>query len=157
MNKSKNTSQKKSGFKVPKGYFDNFNVNVLNIQKTEVFKVPEDYFNNFEVKLPQETKVIKLKNNVLLYASTLAAIFIIACLVINYNSSSSATENQFSSLENETIELYLEKELEDPEDYINENYILDISNFEEQQLSSEQIIDYLGDDIYEQDYLNDID
>lgn len=69
-----NLHKKSSGFKVPEGYFENFESHLLtrlpfktetkNISTTKIgsgFKIPEEYFANLENKIYQKIKEVKPK------------------------------------------------------------------------------------------------
>ena len=152
MNKQKDTYQK-SGFKVPDNYFKEFKINQLDLVDKNVFKVPDNYFEDLEIKLPQESKVINLKQRILLISSSVAAVLIIAIIAFN-QPRNNQNLNSFSNVEQSEIENYLETELENPEDYINNNIPLNFNDFEESQLTSEEIAEYLGDNLYEEDFIN---
>ncbi len=116
MKNSKLHSIKKSGFKTPDNYFQNFESSLLSEialkeqSKSSGFKVPKNYFETFEVSKidtgsleKKETKVIPLfsKKN-WLYAASIAAIGILLISLPDFNQSVS-----FSSLDNESIENYI--------------------------------------------------
>ncbi|QSS96855.1 hypothetical protein [Psychroflexus sp. ALD_RP9] len=153
MDKHKATYQKKSGFKVPDNYFNEFKISELNLIEKKVFNIPDNYFEELEIKLPQESKVINLRQRVLLISSSVAAILIIALIAL-YPSRNNQKLDSFSNVEQSEIEDYLETELENPEDYIDDNTPIDFNNFEQNQLSSEEIAKYLGDNLYEEDFIN---
>lgn len=62
---------------------------------------------------------------------------------------------KFSSIEQQELENYIENEIENPLDYIDQDLEFDFkSDIENSQIGSEKIIYYLGDDIYEQDFID---
>ena len=154
MNNIKDTYQKKSGFKTPDNYFKEFKVNKLDLLTKDQFKVPSNYFEDFKVKTPQTSKVIPLKTKAIAFVSSMAAAVALIALAFNYNSKTAPQTTHFSTIGSSEIENYIEYELENPEDYINSSLIIDFNNVESSKLSSEEIANYLGDDLYDNDYSN---
>lgn len=162
MDDKKNIENQKSGFKVPKAYFDTLEDSILDHQKSESitdksgFKTPDDYFSDFEMKTPSEnhsSKVIKLQD----WGKWVAAASIVAFTVIGalYIDQISSTQNiQFSDLDNDMIERYLDDNIESPEEFIDyENTSLDnIINKNLTTLDDEDIIEYLNDKIEDQEF-----
>jgi hypothetical protein len=120
MNNKKLHTIKNSGFKVPKGYFESLDDNVLgklkanfNLRdiKSNSFKTPDDYFETFDEKLfkslETETKVRHLITwKQLTYISGIAASFLIF-----FNLYFSQPKNvNFDSLETASITNYLTEE-----------------------------------------------
>lgn len=157
MHKDKNTYQNKTGFKIPDHYFENFEVDALKrFKDDESMTTPEAYFDNFRVELPKkESKIIQLKQ-FYYAASAIAAILIIAFLLSPlFTNKTQENDIKFSSIEKEEIEEYIENEIENPLDYIDQNLKFDFNKeFENSQIGSQKIIYYIGDDIYEHDYLD---
>ncbi len=154
MNKIKKTYQKKSGFKTPDNYFKEFEINELDLLTKDHFKVPSNYFEDFKVNTPLTSKVIPLRTKVIAFVSSMAAAIAAIVLALNYNSKIAPQTTYFSTIAPSEIENYIEYELDNPEDYINSSLIIDFNNVESSKLSSEEIANYLGDDLYDNDYSN---
>ena len=139
-------NNKKSGFKVPKDYFENFeaslisHVNLKEKVSESGFTVPKDYFENIEndilVKVNQKetVKVIPLfnKRNIIYVSSIAAAILLL------FNLSTLNESFNIDSLETETVD-----------NYILNNFEVDeiASLFSSTELSETNFIDYnLSDD-----------
>lgn len=157
MTKDKNTYRNKTGFKSPDNYFENFKVNSLKAFKDDQsMKTPDAYFENFKVDLPKEkSKVIQLKR-FYYAASAIAAILILGFILTPlFNSDVNQDELKFSSIDQEELEDYIENEIENPLDYIDQDLEFNFKKeFENSQIGSQKIIYYIGDDIYEHDYLD---
>jgi hypothetical protein len=120
------------------------------------FKVPEDYFSSFELqtpKLEKEVKVVQLNNWTRWIAA--AAIITFALISALYIDNISPGKNlEFSDLEDDIIEKYLDIHLETPDEFIDydsttlgniiENNIITLNN--------QDIMDYLNDKLEDQDY-----
>lgn len=157
MTRDKNTYRNKTGFKTPEHYFKNFEVDSLkDFKDKKSMRTPNAYFENFKVDKPQEEpRVIQLKHFYYI-ASAIAAILILA-FVLNplFENQLNQDELKFSSIEQDELENYIENEIENPLDYIDQNLEFDFNKeFENSQIGSQKIIYYIGDDIYEQDYLD---
>lgn len=157
MTKDKNTYRNKTGFKTPDNYFENFEVDSLKALKDDQsMKTPDTYFENFKVDLPQEkSKIVQLKH--FYYAASAIAAILILAFILNplFKSDVNQDELKFSSIEQEELENYIENEIENPLDYIDQDLEFDFKKeFENSQIGSQKIIYYIGDDIYEQDYLD---
>ncbi|MGO1751767.1 MAG: hypothetical protein ACTHYV_04685 [Psychroflexus sp.] len=157
MTKDKNTYRNKTGFKTPDNYFGNFEVDSLRALKdNQSMKTPDTYFENFKVDLPQKkSKVVQLKH--FYYAASAIAAILILAFILNslFKSDVNQDELKFSSIEQEELEDYIENEIENPLDYIDQDLEFDFKKeFENSQIGSQKIIYYIGDDIYEQDYLD---
>ncbi|MGO3689665.1 MAG: hypothetical protein ACTJF0_04335 [Psychroflexus halocasei] len=157
MTKDKNTYRNKTGFKTPDNYFGNFEVDSLKALKdNQSMKTPDTYFENFKVDLPQKkSKVVQLKH--FYYAASAIAAILILAFILNplFKSDVNQDEIKFSSIEQEELEDYIENEIENPLDYIDQDLEFDFKKeFENSQIGSQKIIYYIGDDIYEQDYLD---
>lgn len=164
MSRNKNIHENRSGFKVPEDYFNTLENSLMNQLKSETlakksgFKVPEDYFSDFELKTPTEensSKVIQLKD----WSKWVAAAAIVAFAVIGalYIDSMSPNKNlQFSDLDNDMIERYLDFNLETPEDYIDfENTtVKKLVDENITTLNDQDIIEYLNDNLDDQDFDN---
>ncbi|MDR6300796.1 hypothetical protein [Mesonia maritima] len=118
MKKKKIHINKKSGFKTPDNYFDNFSVklpnsaeeNVRSKVKNSGFSTPKNYFNDFTVTLPHSSqgkgKVIHLfkKENILKFVAA-AAILVFIFNIVNFSSPEITTEE---SLDQVSIENYID-------------------------------------------------
>ena len=144
--------KKVSGFKVPKGYFENNLMDYSKLKSVESqtgFKVPEHYFENFEVDVPKETKTIRLYNYKSL-AIAASLIVILATLLINLIGSQLNSEPMdFSKLDKDILFDYIEDEMIlDHDMYINgTGNKLEISKSD---ISDEDVLNYLDDTSIEQ-------
>ena len=82
-NNFKNKASKKSGFTVPKGYFDSFDeeldakIRANGFPKSPGFKAPEGYFDNFEINVEKRKpkgKLIELSFSKFKYAAAAAVV-----------------------------------------------------------------------------------
>lgn len=117
--KKKNTHNiNKTGFKVPKDYFDNFEDFVLSeiklkeTIKNHGFNVPDDYFETLKIEILSKVskkdpvKIIPLFNKrTLIYASSIAA-----TILLLFNLSIFEKNISFDSLDIETAENYIIEE-----------------------------------------------
>lgn len=108
-----------NGFKVPKGYFDDFRdrmdrrVNGLGTDSTpseEGFRIPEGYFDTFgdrlEKRLKQkDTPVRSLRSARLLWIPAAAAAILLLFLL---SPSTSTTSPEFGDIKGEVLEAYLQ-------------------------------------------------
>lgn len=165
MSQKHNIHVENSGFKVPEDYFSSLEDSVLTKFKSDScsersgFKTPSGYFTDFKLETPSEeksVKIIPLKE----WTKWMAAASIVAFAIIGaiYIDSISPTKNiQFSDLDKDMIERYLEEHLETPEEFIDyEN--TSVKNIVEQNMISlkdKDILEYLNDKVEDQDYTND--
>ena len=158
-----NTS--KSGFKVPEGYFDSIDQTMACKVKSKSensdfgYRVPESYFNDFSLSAPPKestSKVIKLKElSRWVAAASILAFAVLSALHID---DISPDENlQFSDLDRDMIEDYLDYTMENPEEFIeyeNTSSINTIINDNIVNLKNNDILEYLNDEIEDQDFEN---
>ena len=165
MSKDNNIYETKSGFKVPQGYWDTLEDSTYiqlkskSVEKRTGFTVPKDYFKDFKPEHPTHEETIKVIP-LATWSRWIAAASIIALAVLGalYIDSISPSRNiQFSDLDNEVIEDYLENHLETPDEFIdyNKTSIKALINQNIISLQSQEIINYLDDKLDEQDYNND--
>ncbi|RLJ62477.1 hypothetical protein CLV86_2083 [Lacinutrix venerupis] len=142
---------KKTGFKVPQNYFEEFENSILteaklkNLVIDSGFKAPEGYLDNFSVPIEKETKVISIfsKKNMLLVSSIAAAIVLFFSLNVFDNSPLS-----FDDLDTTTVDNYI----------LNETEIGDLTYlFQDNELSENQFIDYSLSDEALDNYIENID
>lgn len=142
---------KKTGFKVPQNYFEEFENSILteaklkNLVIDSGFKAPEGYLDNFSVPIEKETKVISIfsKKNMLLVSSIAAAIVLFFSLNVFDNSPLS-----FDDLDTTTVDNYI----------LNETEIGDLTSlFQDNELSENQFIDYSLSDEALDNYIENID
>jgi hypothetical protein len=158
-----NTS--KSGFKVPQNYFDTVDKTMACHVKSESenrnlgYKVPENYFNDFRPAVPSKessSKVRKLKE--LSRWSAAASILAFTVFGALYINDMSLDKNvQFSDLDRDVIEDYLDHTMENPEEFIeyeNTSSINSIVNDNILNLKNNDILEYLNDEIEDQDFNN---
>lgn len=180
MNKKNITYKNKSGFGVDKDYFDDFEQRILsNIKEKEVMlhakkmhggmKVPENYFNDVEnqilAKISSEekinpSKVISLRSYFYWASAAILAILFTTMVFTQLNSPSiEIGEKNFtlSEISSESLESYIDKNLfgTELEYYLNGNSNYDFSKNVASELSSEYILDYLDNELYESDFLDD--
>ena len=158
-----------SGFKTPKGYFEDLTDDLLGKMSEEAsglpdeagFKVPEGYFDNLNKKIlekvtEKESKVIRLKpyRKYFYVAASVAAILILV-LSIQPKGDVSFT---FDDLARVDIENYIEEnELELSSYELAEVLLteeLEVNDILVNELDDENIIDYLEDNIDDIDELN---
>jgi len=158
-----NTS--KLGFKVPEGYFDSIDQTMACKVKSKSensdfgYRVPESYFNDFSLSAPPKestSKVIKLKElSRWVAAASILAFAVLSALHID---DISPDENlQFSDLDRDMIEDYLDYTMENPEEFIeyeNTSSINTIINDNIVNLKDNDILEYLNDEIEDQDFEN---
>ncbi|NEV94029.1 hypothetical protein G3567_07705 [Psychroflexus sp. YR1-1] len=164
MIKTKNIHAKKSGFKVPENYFETLETSVLSKLKSDAcvkksgFKTPEDYFANFKLETPSEehqTRVIHLREwGKWVAAAAIVAFAIIGALYIDEISPNQ--DIQFSDLNNDMIERYLDTYLDNPEEFIDyEN--TSVNKLVDQNITTledNDIIEYLNDNLEDEDFDN---
>jgi hypothetical protein len=157
-----NIQEKRTGFKVPKDYFESLDTTISkriqnqSVSKKTGFKVPENYFDEFTVNLPQPQsapKVIPINEWAKwVVAASIMAFAILGALYID--SISPKQDIQISDLDNEMIEDYLEFHLENPDEFIDSNSLsLDqMINDNLVNLENQDILNYLNDKIEDQDF-----
>jgi len=152
---------KQSGFKAPKGYFENLEESLLNASELNIdikdsgFKVPENYFETLDdiilskISNNTETKVISLFSKKIVIAS----LSIAASILLLFNLSIFKPQTTIDSIDIETLESFVfNEELESSDiaslisndsDYSNiliegsitdsslENYLLDSEDIED--------------------------
>lgn len=142
---------KKTGFKVPQNYFEEFENSILteaklkNLVSDSGFKAPKGYLDNFSVPIEKETKVISIfsKKNMLLVSSIAAAIVLFFSLNVFDNSPLS-----FDDLDTTTVDNYI----------LNETEIGDLTSlFQDNELSENQFINYSLSDEALDNYIENID
>ena len=78
----------KEHFKVPKGYFKDFNINLLLKRTGNPFIVPSNYFEDFQIntkKIKSRGKLINLKKMIIPVAASIIFGFFIFTLLPNTN------------------------------------------------------------------------
>jgi len=107
---------KHTGFKTPKGYFDNLDRRILSASNVKIkdnasgFEVPTDYFDSLEdhiinkVNDDQGAKVIPLfRKNYVLYIGGIAASVLLLLNVFLFNQQTSWEDVDFKTVENYVI------------------------------------------------------
>lgn len=159
-----NIHDKNSGFKVPEDYFSSLENSLVNKIKSKSFteksgfKTPDDYFTNFDIKTPSKeksAKVIQLRD----WSKWVVAASIVAFAVIGalYIDKISPNQNiQFSDLDNDMIERYLDNHLETPEEFIDydNTSVENLVNENIIKLDDQEIIEYLNNKFEDQDFDN---
>lgn len=145
---------KQSGFKTPKGYFENLEDKLLNLSNTPLefkdtgFKVPDYYFETVEnsiltnVSNQKETKVIQLFNK----KTIIAGLSIAASIALLFNLSIFEKQITYDSLDTETLEAFvLNQDLESS----------DIANlFANEDFNKTLITEFVSDNTLENYLLN---
>ncbi|MEO1484299.1 MAG: hypothetical protein AAFU57_01040 [Bacteroidota bacterium] len=161
-------------FKLPEGYFANFNARLQERMKAEVedealsflpksdgFKVPDGYFDQLSEQLkqklePKETKVINLRTyrKVAYSVAAVAAIFI---LVFSLRTPAEASV-EFSDLANAEIASYFEDTQWDVTTAELAEIIpveeVELADLVETDLESENILEYLDENIEDIDEID---
>ncbi|MGB7785277.1 MAG: hypothetical protein WBL27_04170 [Salinimicrobium sp.] len=163
--KKKGLAYKDSGFKVPNGYFENFEARMVDkIQQgnelpssKQPFKVPENYFEDFEQQMlqkigqePQSGKVIQLfSKKTLSYVAGIAAVLAVLLTSTLMNNSQKAT---FEDLDMLAVENYLFEtlDLSNPE----ETPMIDQKEFSfaqgvDSNFDHEAVLEYLNENVEE--------
>lgn len=161
MAKKYNIHANKSGFKIPESYFNSIETYTLTKLKLNSyleksgFKIPKDYFDDFKLETPKvesSSKVIRLQKWTRWTAA--AAIVALAILGAFYIDYISPRKNlQFSDLDKEMIENYLDYNLESPDEFIDYRNTSVQSLVEENinTLNDQDIMEYLNDKLEDQD------
>lgn len=166
-------TNKNTGFKTPKGYFDGLSARLLSKMKLDEvtfsntdnhrdgFKVPDDYFKNLNknilLKVSQkETKVVPLYRKYYYYAASIAAVLVVV-FAIKWNTNKTPT---FDTLVGEDIESYFnETELDFSDNELAEllpMHDVEISDILNQGINEERIVEYLNDNIEDLHELNNV-
>ena len=155
--------KKKSGFKIPNNYMDDFESNLF--EKLEIssdslknikpgFLVPTDYFETIEGKIQERVnaesargKLIKLfSSKKVYYAASIAAIFLILFSTVLLKSPQASDLN---NLDYAAMEQYIEDEDLDYNDISNliyeEGLIMD--NFDSYSLNDQAVFEYLNENV----------
>lgn len=165
MKKNRIHNIKETGFKVPKGYFNNLDDALLNnIKLKEVpdeagFKTPANYFDSLEdtilnkVSEKGNNKVISLfSRRNLIYASSIAAAVL---LLFNLSIFKNNTETGWDAIDAETVENYIINEnigsYEIASLLIDED--LNEANFTEVEFTDEALENYILDHITVEDLI----
>ncbi len=157
--------QQKSGFKVPEGYFQDFEDRMMretvSLDKEEKeqpnnpFSVPDNYFDSFGQRMmerlkeePKETKVIPLhRKKILSYVAGIAAVLAVIFSTVLLNNSQ---EVGFEDLDMLAVENYLLETLDivNPEEnpFINEREF-SFATSPGDNLDREALYDYLNENI----------
>lgn len=152
MKPNKNISNK-SGFKVPKSYFEDFEIKSLKVEEIQHktgFSIPEGYFDNFKVEKPKPAKVIQLNEFQKTIAVAATLLVLLGTLLIGLLIKPKPQQQlDFSKINKTEIMNYLEDEMMMDHDlYLeSENLELDYSN---NNLNESNIIDDMDDGSIEQ-------
>lgn len=112
----------KEHFKVPKGYFKDFNKNLLLKRTGNPFTVPSNYFEDFQInskKIKSQRKLINLKKMIMPVAASIIFGFFIFNLLPNTNNFEIDYE----------VELYS----------LNDSELIDLINFD--NIKTENLLD----------------
>ncbi|WP_127845081.1 hypothetical protein [Psychroflexus aestuariivivens] len=171
MKNKTNISGKKSGFKIPEHYFKELEARILEqkSQDSETsnissgFNVPKDYFENFNLELPYDSdekqpRVIQLTP----WLKWISAACIIGFGLFGtlYIDSISQPKNnlEFTDLDDDMIENYIDYNIENPEDFIdlnkNSNFD-DLINKNIVNLKDQDILNYLDEHLEDNEFNED--
>ncbi|GGE07037.1 hypothetical protein [Psychroflexus salis] len=168
MELNKKKSKQPSGFKTPKHYFENFEARLINTLDLHTnhkikelpatgFKIPEAYFDDVENKILKQTEVknqTKIRTLWYYKVARIAAILLIiitsySILKVN-NTNQNTKSNNFSSLNESDIEIYIENNIlpysEMRNLYITESE-LDIAESNLQGINQDVILRYLDHEL----------
>ncbi|SDG76192.1 hypothetical protein [Psychroflexus sediminis] len=165
MARPQNIHQKRSGFRIPKDYFSSLEASVLTNLKSDTyskktgFETPKAYLADFKLETPSEekqTRVIRLKEMTKwIAAASIVAFAIVGAMYID--EISPKKDIQFSDLNNDMIERYLDTHLDSPDEFIDyEN--TSVKKLVEENITTledKDIIEYLNDKLEDQDFDND--
>lgn len=153
MKKQQTSRSKETGFKIPSGYFAEFDAHLQEKLQSEQFSrpkipagfsVPKNYFNDFRVEIPvkKEVKVIPLLSKKhLKNAVAIAAILVLIFSILPYNEQ---TKNDLSTIEQARLGTYLENNI--AEFPLLENVLLESNQLNEPEfknLDKELLFTYL--------------
>ncbi|QTY28182.1 hypothetical protein [Flavobacterium sp. CS20] len=151
--KSSKYISKKSGFEVPKSYFEDFEIDFLkaeNQQSKTGFLVPEGYFDSFEVKLPKSFKLIRLNEFQKTLAVAAVLLVLLGTLLTGLIVKSQPQQQlDFSKINRDEAMNYLEDEIMMDYDLYLEDENLEI-NLSEVNLENTKIINNMDDSSIEQ-------
>ena len=166
MSEKKKHIEHQSGFKVPKGYFNNLNNRLLNtldmndnnsiIPEKSGFTTPKDYFKSFTIDTEQldkennnsNSKIISLNNKKLIYSLSIAAslVLLIAIVLpknnndtITFESLNTTAFNDYIDTEHEALDTYMIAEVFNDE-------IEDLNLISNDEVIDESLIDYLDNE-----------
>lgn len=113
---------KKENFKVPKGYFKDFNTNLSLKKRSNPFIVPSNYFEDFQIntkKIKSQRKSINLKKMIM----PVAASIIFGFFIFNFLPNTNDFEIDYE------VELYS----------LNDSELIDLINFD--NIETENLLD----------------
>lgn len=163
-----------NNFKTPEGYFDNFNERLMGkireeeetedlsfLPKSDGFTVPEGYFEGLDQKVSKqirdrETKVISLKAyRKYFYGAVAAAAVFLVIFGLNLNTQETV---EFEDLASAEIDAYLENAELDLSSYELAEIVsldeIEINDVIENTLESDNILEYLDENIEDIEELN---
>ncbi len=146
--KPNNHISDKSGFKVPKSYFEDFEIKSLKSEKQKLktgFSIPEHYFDNFEAQKPKSGKLIRLNEFQKTIAVAATLIVLLGTLLIGLIIKPQPQQQfDFSKINRNEIMDYLEDEVMMDYDLYVEDERLEI-DLSETNLENTNIIDNMDD------------
>ena len=175
MKTNKQIKRNPSGFVTPKDYFDSFDGRLLqkisenktklqhNLPKTPGFEVPEAYFNTVEKSILNQTthqnkgKVISLWYQKIAKVAAVALILISGYGILEVSSKNANNEDNFSSINDTDLELYIENNIliySEIQYLMPSENDLDLAETNINELNQETILDYLDDELYDLDLLD---
>lgn len=176
MKLSNNISKNKSGFKLPKAYFEELDQRILksidssqHIKQSPLlplqsgFTIPEAYFDAFEKTIHQKTlllhqpKVFNLWYHQIAKVAAVLLIMITGYGILKVTKPLETKENEFSNLSDTDIENYIESYIfpysEMRNIYISEDNF-ELADNQIENLHQDVILNYLDDELDELDLLN---
>ncbi|RRO22582.1 hypothetical protein [Flavobacteriaceae bacterium 14752] len=143
----------KSGFKVPRSYFDDFEIKSFKVQgqKSKTgFSVPEHYFEDFKVKHSKSSKLIRLNEFQKTIAIAASLLVILGTLLTGLLVKPQQPQQlDFSKISRNEVKNYLEDEIMMDYDLYLEDEQLEI-NLTENNVDDTNIIDNMDDGSIEQ-------
>lgn len=166
--RKKGLAYRKSGFKVPEGYFGSFEARMMDKINSlprenelefgrQPFKVPDNYFKGFENQMlqrikqePKSTRVIPMfRKKTLSYVSGIAAVLavIITSAVINHSQKATFEDLDLLAVENYLFETL---DLSNPEETpMIDHREISFAQEMDSQFDREAVLEYLNENIDE--------
>ena len=131
----------KEHFKIPKGYFKDFNTNLSLKRKGNPFIVPSNYFEDFQIntkKIKSQRKSINLKKMIMPVAASIIFGFFIFNLLPNNNDFEIDYEVELYSLNDSELIDYMNFDNIKTENLLDQdnsyNYFINTSSYEDDLL-----------------------
>ncbi len=162
MKNNKSKYHRRSGFKLPENYFQEFEMQIMDTvsaekadsfpQMTSGFKVPEGYFEKFEDRLLEKIdspKVISLfRKRKFYYAAAIAATFIgiVSTLLLNPFGKETTNSAEVAAIEQYIDDGNLDFNSDDISTFMyDQGYVID--NISNTGINDEVVVDYLNENV----------